>query len=169
MPHQCVRCHNLYEDGSEEILKGCSCGAKLFFYVKKSAIAKANQIAEDLTHDEKDKIEQDVLGIMGIDEIGDVPVVLDFESINVIGQGKFELDLVNLFKKDPLIYRLSDGKYFIDLFETFKSAKQNRKENLKEIKQVRKERKKSSPSSDPKETINETLAEFGDSSDSPFK
>lgn len=32
MPHQCVRCNTFYEDGSEEILKGCKCGGKLFLY-----------------------------------------------------------------------------------------------------------------------------------------
>ncbi|MBS3143917.1 hypothetical protein J4446_03535, partial [Candidatus Woesearchaeota archaeon] len=32
MPHQCVRCGNMYEDGSEEILKGCSCGSRFFFF-----------------------------------------------------------------------------------------------------------------------------------------
>lgn len=35
--------------------------------------------------------------------------------------GKFELDLVHLFNKDnPLIYKLGEGKYVIDLAETFK-------------------------------------------------
>ena len=35
MPHQCVRCNAFFEDGADEILKGCSCGGKLFFFVKK--------------------------------------------------------------------------------------------------------------------------------------
>ncbi len=131
MPHQCVRCHTIYEDGSEEILKGCKCGGKLFFYIKKSALEKATVFTEELTNEDKEQIEQDVLNIMDIDSIGDVPVVLDFESINVVSQGKFELDLVNLFKKDPLIYRLSDGKYFIDLPQTFKSSEKDKKKSEK--------------------------------------
>jgi hypothetical protein len=131
MPHQCVRCHKIYEDGSEEILKGCECGGKLFFYIKKSALDKATVFTEELTNEDKEQIEQDILNIMDIDSIGDVPVVLDFESINVVSQGKFELDLVNLFKKDPLIYRLSDGKYFIDLPQTFRSSEKERKEREK--------------------------------------
>ena len=165
MPHQCVRCHKLYVDGSEEILRGCSCGAKLFFYVKKSAIEKANQITEELTIDEKDKIEKDVLDIMGLDEIGDIPVVLDFESINVIGQGKFELDLVNLFKKDPLIYRLSEGKYFIDLTETFKHSIEHRKENLKEIKLARKDNKKKNSDSENNIYLKNTSSPLDDVND----
>ena len=30
MPHQCVRCNTFYDDGSNVILKGCSCGGRLF-------------------------------------------------------------------------------------------------------------------------------------------
>ena len=44
MPHQCVRCNNLYPDGAKEILKGCSCGARLFFYIKKKNIEEGKQL-----------------------------------------------------------------------------------------------------------------------------
>ena len=44
MPHQCVRCSTMYEDGSAEILKGCSCGGKLFFYIKKERLEKDKEI-----------------------------------------------------------------------------------------------------------------------------
>ena len=53
MPHQCVRCGNIFEDGSSEILSGCSCGARLFFYVRKDALEKAKTVQENLT--EKDR------------------------------------------------------------------------------------------------------------------
>ena len=46
----------------------------------------------------------------------DTPVILDIESVRVTGEGKFEIDIVNLFKKErPLIYRIDEGKYIIDL------------------------------------------------------
>ena len=41
MPHQCVRCGAIYEDGAGEILKGCKCGGKLFFYIKKDKLKEA--------------------------------------------------------------------------------------------------------------------------------
>ena len=51
----------------------------------------------------------------------DMPVILDIESVRVTGEGRFELDLVKLFKKDqPLVYKLEEGKYVIDLAETFR-------------------------------------------------
>ncbi|MEK6849039.1 MAG: Zn-ribbon containing protein [Nanoarchaeota archaeon] len=34
MPHQCVRCSTFYVDGAKELLGGCPCGGKLFFFIK---------------------------------------------------------------------------------------------------------------------------------------
>jgi len=119
MPHQCVRCNTFYEDGAEEILKGCSCGSRLFFYVKKSNLEKSKELTESLTEEEKKQIEKDVYDLIGSREDSE-PVVLDLESIRILKPGKYELDLVHLFKKDPLVYKTGDGKYMIDLPETFK-------------------------------------------------
>ena len=122
MPHQCVKCGVLHGDASSAILKGCtSCGGKLFFYVKEGDLKRAKERTFDLSKRDKDQIEKDVYDIIGSEFDKELPVVLDFESINIIAPGKYELDLVNLFKKkQPLIYKLEDGKYMIDLIETFK-------------------------------------------------
>lgn len=125
MPHQCVRCNTFYEDGAQEILNGCSCGGKLFFYIKKERLAKAKEVAGQvqLTETEKKQIEKDVFELVGSKSEEDQPVVLDLESIRITKPGKYELDLVHLFKKDPLIVKLEDGKYMIDIIETFKKSK----------------------------------------------
>jgi predicted nucleic acid-binding Zn-ribbon protein len=124
MPHRCVRCGKIYGDGSSEILKGCECGARLFFFVKAEALKKSEEITRQLTEPEKKQIEQDVLEIVGEERAQEEqPIILDFESIRVVEPGKFELDLVHLFKKDPLIYKVGEGKYIIDLPATFKSFK----------------------------------------------
>lgn len=121
MPHRCVRCGTMYDDGAAEILKGCSCGAKLFFYVKKKALQEADDIIENLTDKDKKQIENDVCDIVGIKKDEDTPIVLDLESIKIKKPGKFEIDLVNLFNKNqPLVYKLEEGKYIIDLAESFK-------------------------------------------------
>lgn len=57
---------------------------------------------------------------MHVKEELDNPVILDMESIRVLQPGKYELDLVHLFKKDPLIIKLDEGKYMIDLPQAFK-------------------------------------------------
>ncbi|MCK4521341.1 MAG: hypothetical protein KAU20_02120 [Nanoarchaeota archaeon] len=122
MPHQCVRCNTFYDDGAIEILKGCKCGGKLFFYIKKNKLEKARKAAESvkLTAKEKEQIEDDVFELVGADKNRDEPVILDLESIRIKKPGQYELDLVHLFKGEPLIFKLAEGKYMIDLVESFK-------------------------------------------------
>lgn len=124
MPHQCVRCNNMYDDGSSEILNGCNCGGKLFFYVKKEALEK-KQMQLKLSTEEQQQIEKDVCDIIGVDKDDlEHPVVLDLETIQIMQSGKFHIDLVKLFnKKNPLVYKLEEGKYVIDLAESFKRDK----------------------------------------------
>ena len=53
--------------------------------------------------------------------------MLDLESIRVLKPGQYELDLVHLFRKQPLVYKLAEGKYVIDLPEIFKAEGQKKK------------------------------------------
>jgi predicted nucleic acid-binding Zn-ribbon protein len=125
MPHQCVRCGTFYSDGAEELLQGCSCGKKVFFYIKKSQLKKAQEL--ELTEEQKNEIEESVEEIAGLSQSTD-PVILDFEAINVIEPGKFEIDLVNLLNKEkPIVYKLEEGKYMIDLGESFKREEKIKK------------------------------------------
>ena len=124
MPHQCVRCNTLYPDGAQEILKGCSCGARLFFFIRNKHLEEGKELISNLSLEEKKNMEEDVAEILHIkQEEEDRPVVLDLEAIRVLHPGKYELDLVHLFKKDPLIIKLEEGKYMIDLAQAFKKEK----------------------------------------------
>ena|SRR3989338_4177758 len=129
MPHQCVRCNTFYEDGAKEILEGCSCGARLFFYIKKERLQSARQEMQQikLSKEDKEQIEEDVYELIGVEKPEEIPVILDFEAVRVLAPGKYELDLVNLFKKQPLIVKLEEGKYFVDVAETFKLEEGKRK------------------------------------------
>jgi len=74
----------------------------------------------ELTAEDKQHMEQDVREIVGIKEI-DAPIILDFESVTVTSPGKYILDVPNLFNKNrPLVYKLEDGKYVIDLSSAIK-------------------------------------------------
>ncbi len=118
MPHQCVRCSIMYADGAQEILKGCPCGARLFFFIRQEKLEQSQkELPTELPAEQKKQIEQDVLNLVGCKE--DTPVILDFESIRVVQPGKYELDLVKLFNKSPLIFKLEEGKYVIDVAESF--------------------------------------------------
>jgi predicted nucleic acid-binding Zn-ribbon protein len=126
MPHQCVRCSKMYEDGSKEILTGCSCGGRFFFFMKDKSIEKVKTMTAKLSDTDKKQMEKDTLDLIGEkskDEMAkDAPVILDVESIRVLKPGHFEIDLVDLFKGEPLVYKLSDGKYVIDIASTFKAS-----------------------------------------------
>ncbi len=124
--HQCVRCNKIYEEGSSELLKGCSnCGGKFFFFIKKQHLEEVRKEVEKLTTDEREKIQQDVFDIVGTKLEEDKLVVLDLESVRVLKPGKFEIDIVNLFKGKPIIIKMEEGKYVIDLAGTFQQIKRN--------------------------------------------
>ena len=102
MAYKCVHCSKLYEDGSEEVLNGCSsCGRKFFFYIRKEQLEKIKEtemIEVDLSSNEKKQIDKDVREISGFED-EETPV-----------------DLTNLFSTEkPRVYKLEDGKYIVDL------------------------------------------------------
>lgn len=122
MPHQCVRCGKMYDDGDKAVLNGCPvCGGRLFFYIKKEHLQESKKLQENLSKKDKAEIEKDILDLVGTKKKKeDKPIILDFESIRILKPGKYELDLIHLFKKEPLVYKLSEGKYIIDLPELLK-------------------------------------------------
>ena len=126
MPHQCVHCGKLYPTASRELLAGCSCGSHFFFFVKDEALQALQEETAELSKEEKKEIESDIREIIGIEE-EEKPVILDIESVHAIKPGKFEIDLVNLFKKKPLVYKIEDGKYIIDIASTFLFEKERKK------------------------------------------
>ncbi len=82
-----------------------------------------------LRPEEREQIEEDVYDIIGDEIDRDKPVILDFESIEVLKPGQYQLDLVKLFhEKEPLVYKLEDGKYFVDVIETFQRLRDKDKE-----------------------------------------
>ncbi len=130
MPHRCVKCGAIYEDSSPTLLSGCACGSRFFFFFKKQ---ESEEEIKNLSPAEVKEIEEDVKEILG-PQMEDRPVILDFESIRVKEPGKFEIDLVNMFKKEPLVYKIEEGKYIIDIASTFQMANQDSKKLKKKKK-----------------------------------
>lgn len=119
MPSTCVHCSAIYEDGAPETTKGCAkCGSRFFFYTSQDKVDKIKQakaVSVELSSEDKEQVEQDVRDIAGIED-EQAPIVLDFEAIRVLRPGKYMLDLTRLFQEvNPLVIKLDDGKYFIDL------------------------------------------------------
>ncbi len=131
MPHQCVHCKRIIPAGSKELIEGCNdCGGHFFFYIRDEQFEKIKGTPIEIPVKDKKQVEKDIREMAGITE-ENAPVILDIESVRVSGAGKYEIDLVNLFnRKRPLVYKLEEGKYIIDLSSTLtKGARE-----IKEIK-----------------------------------
>jgi len=124
MPHQCVRCGSIYEDNASEIMSGCSCGSKLFYYLPKDKI----ESLKSRWHKSKEAgsgAETEVLEI--IDESSEIhPALLETGSIRVEAPGKYELDLVRLFNDKVPIFEISEGKFILDLKSALNTEKSGR-------------------------------------------
>ncbi len=119
MPHQCVHCSKIIEVGSKEILEGCSsCGGKFFFYIRDEQVERIKKLNEEPLREfntiDKKKIERDVREILKVEDEEEA-VILDLESVRVLGAGKFELDIVSLMNRRPIVFKESEGKYSIDI------------------------------------------------------
>jgi uncharacterized protein len=116
MPHQCTQCQTIYPDASEELLKGCSCGSTFFYYIREEKAEQLQSTIDKLNKMDTTQIEQDIRKMSGLADKPEELVILDLEAIKVITPGKFEIDVSNLFSRErPLIYKLEEGKYFIDI------------------------------------------------------
>jgi predicted nucleic acid-binding Zn-ribbon protein len=116
MPHQCVHCSKIYPQATKELIEGCNeCGGHFFFYIREEQLNNQEETPIEIPEKEKKKVEKDIREIAGIPDENS-PVILDIESVRVLGEGKYEIDVVNLFnKKKPIIYKMEEGKYMIDL------------------------------------------------------
>jgi uncharacterized protein len=119
MPHQCVHCSKIIEIGSKEILEGCNdCGGKFFFYIRDEQADKIREAREipipEFNTVDKKQVEEDVRSILKIED-DTKPVILDLESVRVLQPGKFEIDIVSLMNRKPIVFKLQEGKYLIDI------------------------------------------------------
>jgi predicted nucleic acid-binding Zn-ribbon protein len=131
MPHQCVRCSTLYNEGEIDVLAGCPCGAKMFYYLKQDKYNKLKESKGKAGKKDLLQAEEDVYDLLGSDVDRDKPIILDIESIEVTSPGKYKLDLVKLFQeKEPFIIKLEDGKYYVDLVENFKRLTPSKKSKV---------------------------------------
>lgn len=121
MPHQCVRCGKVIDDGSRELLEGCdSCKGKFFFYIKKKEVMKeASDAVNNLSTKDINEMEKDVRQLIGSKQKNKT-VILDIETIKTLKPGKFKIDVSALMRGEPIVINVSDGKYYIDISSAFK-------------------------------------------------
>jgi predicted nucleic acid-binding Zn-ribbon protein len=140
MPHQCLKCGKIFEEGSSTILKGCpKCSGNRFFFTKEPLNDKER---ENIYNKTSRDINSKILDILGIDKQEvidkngkwktmkptDVRKVLKqhFKEESNIKENKEKIDLEN--KKDTLFKEIESknknpetiniekpGKYKIDI------------------------------------------------------
>ena len=119
MHHKCVKCGKVYAHASEEILNGCSCGSKLFYFVKSNTSEKKkNAESVDYFYELED------------DTNGEI-TIFDIEAVQIESSGKYKLDIDGLMKANSLknaglVYKYGEGKYGIDLDNNLKQLKKRR-------------------------------------------
>ncbi|MFH1721431.1 MAG: Zn-ribbon containing protein [Candidatus Altiarchaeota archaeon] len=117
MPHKCVRCGIIYDEGSSELLEGCSCGARVFMYLRERPGKSPEQLKAEL--EAKTIAKKDVDWIES--EFGDKlnkekrTIHLDVENLRRVAEGVFELDLASLMSGKPIVVKAREGVYYIDV------------------------------------------------------
>jgi len=140
MPHQCLNCGEVFEDGSPHLLKGCpKCGGKRFFYIKKPL---SEEERERVKREVETEIEERFREIFQKNprevEPDDIKAVLEKlseerekrlrelmegekeepETITIEEPGRYKLDLKGLLEEEIIIIQ-KDGSYTIHLPSLF--------------------------------------------------
>lgn len=124
-----MNCGKEYGDDAEELVDGCSCGSSLFLYQKEQEDDEP-EVEEDEVMQEIDEFLQDVKD----DEKDphDSKIRFDLQSIRVLEEGVYEIDLKKLLEREPLIVEVKDSKYFLHLASVFTQG-EDKSLSLKEL------------------------------------
>ena len=116
MKHKCTVCKKIYDSDSAEIINGCICGNKKFFYVNDSR-KKNFKIADSKNNSAEYFYELE-------DDENNEIIAFDIESVNIIENGKYEIDVESLINnKSCQVYKYGDGKYSINIENMKKTSK----------------------------------------------
>ena len=106
MPHQCTKCGEIFPDAAKELLAGCTCGSKFFYYIRQERLDELNKINNseiqdtltELARADKVQIEKDIRDITGMAEEPDKPVI----TMNLF-RGRAMLIFLRLLTLAPLM------------------------------------------------------------------
>lgn len=117
MPHKCARCGKIYEDNAIELMNGCTCGARVFLFLREKADRSKEETIEKLKGQELEKSDLEWLDKRlgkGLEK-ADKTIHLDVENLLRLGKGKYRLNIASLMKGEPLVIKVRDGVYYIDI------------------------------------------------------
>jgi predicted nucleic acid-binding Zn-ribbon protein len=134
MPHKCTTCGREFEDGSQEVLRGCpSCGGKRFLYVR---VEERHRDVLDETPLEalvEEAPSEDVHEIPEVPE-PDRPLHESIETIRIKGPGSYEINIERLAKSDDMVIGLGrDGQFGVDILSMGKKRGRRRNRSQKDL------------------------------------
>ncbi|MEM0475807.1 MAG: Zn-ribbon containing protein [Candidatus Norongarragalinales archaeon] len=130
MPHKCVRCGRVLADKSPELFKGCSCGSRVFVFLRDDQVTLAELEASGITpsNEQKEKAASEAIDARELawleEELSPLavekPVSIDYdaaENLRVLEEGSYEVNVSSLMRGDPLVVKSEKGIYYIRLPE----------------------------------------------------
>jgi len=127
MPHKCMNCGKIYEDEAEELIEGCECGSNLFIYQQEFEEEEYNE-AEGVDRELQEK-RQDVKSELDkfVENLKDkvsrkTKISFDIQSIRIIEEGVYEVDIAKLLENVPLVVEAKEGEYIVHLASAFKKG-----------------------------------------------
>jgi predicted nucleic acid-binding Zn-ribbon protein len=124
MPHKCARCEKIYDNNARELLDGCSCGSRLFLFLREKQGRSQQAALKELR--EKKIAESDLQWLdkeFGDKLAGKGTIRLDVENMTRLEEGKFTLDIASLMSGNPIVVRAEEGVYYIDIPYSMKPKK----------------------------------------------
>jgi hypothetical protein len=120
MVHICAACGRVYPDSSEEILKGCTCGGKKFYFERPAAQRKRAAPTSPAPEPEPEHVPEEA----GADENDRFDRV---ESVRIIAPGTYELNIEKMARSDERVVGLGqEGSYALDLLSMAGSKKKKK-------------------------------------------
>ncbi len=108
MSHKCIKCLQVFDDVSHEILQGCSCGSKAFLYKRDPSMTVLSTNIPVSTENSFGQI--DIGNLIAPAELGedtfedtdevftvDVQALLDKKTIHSTEEGRYSINLQAIF------------------------------------------------------------------------
>jgi len=124
--HKCLQCKKTYSDDEVPIVQGCSCGGRLFLYIKGGG--KEPEITKEIEEEIFEKIEEiDKEQSRETHIIDDRKPITEekgrrkfgIETIRVKDLGIYEINIDALMRGRPIIVLSKGGSYIISLPSAF--------------------------------------------------
>ncbi|HEV8289666.1 MAG TPA: Zn-ribbon containing protein [Candidatus Norongarragalinales archaeon] len=111
MAHKCVRCATVFENNSPQLLSGCSCGSRVFLFVKDTPGEAIEGEGQKFSPEEAKWLEKELEPFTA-----EHAVTLEtdaVENVRIVEQGSYVLNIKSLMSGDPVVVKSDKGVYYL--------------------------------------------------------